>query len=443
MRCLPTVSLVMAALFAQAALAQEESQTGTGTEDQSKSEAETPPTTQPAAMPSLIQKLPNYMGGWDEREYLTGDWGGARTELAKHAILFDISATHVEINDTAEGFWIPTSIGVNDKGDGGSATGFFESQQPFPLCSDLGLEEEPASQPDVPPEEGETASHSETLAKKLSNPISDLISVPLQSNFNLGGGVDIPSFRGPRALRWLFRHDSDRRRDFGRPRLAGRVAERLLRFGLHDDRDQAFRYLLNVQPVIPISLNEEWNVISRTIIPFIAQDDVIGTSSQGGMGDITQSLFFSPKSGEPFIWGVGPVFYLPTATDDSLGAERWGMGPTGVILKQTGPWTMGMLANHIWSFARDDDRKEINSTFLQPFLAYNFKTATTISFNTESTYDWIDDQWSVPLFAGVGQIVKVGKLPVQFQLGSQYWVEGPDSAPDWSVRFQMTFLFPK
>ena len=119
------------------------------------------------------------------------------------------------------------------------------------------------------------------------------------------------------------------------------------------------------------------------------------------------------------------------------------MGPTGVILKQSGPWTYGALANHIWSFARDDDSNEINATYLQPFLSYTTKTATTFLVNTESTYDWIEDQWTVPLLAGVGQIVKIGRLPVQFQLGGQYWAEGPDSAPDWSMRFVVTFLFPK
>lgn len=170
----------------------------------------------------------------------------------------------------------------------------------------------------------------------------------------------------------------------------------------------------------------------------------LGKAHQGGLGDTTQSLFLSPKSAKPFIWGAGPVFLLPTATDhNTLGAYRWGMGPTGVILKQAGPWTFGALANHIWSFARDDGRKEVNSTYLQPFVAYTFKTATTITVNTESTYDWIEEQWTVPLFAGVSQIVKLGKLPVQFTLGGQYWVEGPDSAPDWSMRFVVTFLFPK
>lgn len=287
------------------------------------------------------------------------------------------------------------------------------------------------------------ANDSEQLANKLANPVADLISFPLQSNFNFGGGRDLPQRGG--ALRRL-RHLPGR---FGRggsrflDSRAGRVASRLLSFGRSKDRDEAFKYLLNVQPVIPFSLNKDWNLISRTILPIIAQDDVIGTTSQGGMGDITQSLFFSPKSPEPFIWGAGPVILIPTATDDSLGSERWGMGPTGVILKQDGPWTFGTLANHIWSFAKGDGRKEVNSTFLQPFINYTFKTATNLTVNTESTYDWIDDQWNIPLYAGVGQIVKIGKLPVQFQLGGQYWVEGPDTAPDWSVRFQMTFLFPK
>ena len=286
--------------------------------------------------------------------------------------------------------------------------------------TNLKLQAEPKAEEATTKGEGGDAD----LAKKLSNPIADLISVPFQMNFNFGGGFDIPE-RNP-LLRLL-------------PGPVARFANRLS----GDDRDQAFRFLMNVQPVIPISLSEDWNVISRTIVPVLYQDDLLGTTSQGGLGDVVQSFFFSPKKSEPFIWGAGPVFLLPTATDDSLGSERWGMGPTGVILKQTGPWTYGGLANHIWSFARDDSRKEVNATYLQPFLAYTFKTATTIAVNTESTYDWIENQWTVPLFAGVGQIVKIGKLPVQFQLGGQYWAEGPDSAPDWSMRFQVTFLFPK
>ncbi len=265
---------------------------------------------------------------------------------------------------------------------------------------------------------------SEELAKKLQNPVADLISVPLQFNFEFGGGVDIPEAHP--LLRLL-------------PPPAARLANRLL----HDDRTQAERYLLNIQPVIPISLTEDWNLISRTILPVLWQDDVLGTTSQGGLGDTVQSLFLSPKSTDPFIWGAGPVFLLPTATDDSLGSERWGMGPTGVILKQSGPWTYGALANHIWSFARDDEREEVNLTFLQPFLSYTTKTATTFNMNTESTYDWDEDQWTVPVQAGVSQLLKVGKQPISLGLFGRYWAEGPDSAPDWSLRFVFTFLFPK
>ncbi|MBN1488642.1 MAG: transporter [Phycisphaerae bacterium] len=322
----------------------------------------------------------------------------------------------------------------------GSAGTYAEGPSDLTLSlsyASLAQADEPAGQQaiedDEVPRPAAGDASSTDLAKKLQNPVADLISFPIQSNLDFGGGIDLPS--------------TGRSRFFNRvlPRGPARLATRVLNFALGEepDRDQAFKYLLNIQPVIPITLNDDWNVISRTILPVVYQDNVLGVSSQGGMGDILQSLFFSPKSTEPFIWGVGPVFLFPTATDDSLGADRWGMGPTGVILKQSGPWTYGMLANHIWSFARDDNRKEINATYLQPFLSYTFKTATTLSFSTESTYDWVGNQWTVPLVGGVSQLVKIGKLPVSLGVNGKYWVEGPDSAPDWGIRFTMTFLFPK
>jgi hypothetical protein len=261
------------------------------------------------------------------------------------------------------------------------------------------------------------------LAKKLSNPIADLISVPVQMNFNFGGGFDT--------------RDSSPLRRF----LPGPVARFASRLG-GDGRDQAFRLVTNVQPVIPFSLSKDWNLITRTIVPVVYQDDFLGMTSQGGMGDIVQSFFFSPKEGD-VIWGVGPVFLWPTATDDSLGGEKWGAGPTAVVLRQENGWTYGALANHMWSYTGAGDRESVNVTFLQPFLAYTWPTATTLTFNTETTYNWDEDQWTVPLFTGVSHIVKFGKLPVQFQLGSQYWVEGPDSAPDWSIRVAVTLLFPR
>ena len=237
------------------------------------------------------------------------------------------------------------------------------------------------------------------LAKATLNPIASLISVPLQNNFDWGGGPN----------------------------------------------DDGFQYRLTVQPVIPISLSEDWNVISRTILPFVYQENIIGTSSQSGLADTVQSLFFSPvkptKSG--WIWGAGPVLQLPTATDDLLGEEKWGAGPTGVALKQHGPWTYGLLFNHIWSFAGESDRDDVNRTFLQPFMSYTTKTFTSFVANTESSYDWKREQWLVPINFGVQQLLKVGKQPIALQIAGRYYAEGPSGAPEWGLRFQVSFLFPK
>jgi hypothetical protein len=237
------------------------------------------------------------------------------------------------------------------------------------------------------------------LAKKLSNPVAALISVPLQNNFDFGAGPN----------------------------------------------GDGFQYKVNVQPVIPISLNENWNLISRTIVPYIYQENIFGTSSQSGLSDIVQSLFFSPKAPTSggWIWGAGPVLLLPTATDDLLGAEKWGAGPTAVLLKQQKGWTYGVLANHIWSFAGEGDRADVNATFLQPFVSFTTKKFTTFGLNTESTYDWDNSQWTVPLNASVSQLLKVGKQPIQLSLGARYYAEKPDGGPDWGLRFAVTFLFPK
>jgi hypothetical protein len=164
---------------------------------------------------------------------------------------------------------------------------------------------------------------------------------------------------------------------------------------------------------------------------------------QDGLGDIVQSFFFSPK--EPvggWILGGGPVFLYPTATDDTLGAEKWGAGPTIVALQQRHGFTYGVLANHLWSYAGDEDRRSVNATFVQPFVNYTTSTQTTIGLNAESTYDWNESHWLVPVNATVAQLVKIGKLPVQFTVGGRYYAEGPSSAPQWGLRFVITPLFP-
>jgi len=238
------------------------------------------------------------------------------------------------------------------------------------------------------------------LAKKLNNPIAALISVPMQLNYDQNIGA----------------------------------------------ADEGERWVLNIQPVIPFTLTEDWNLISRTIVPLISQDDVVPGTDQGGLGDVVQSFFFSPRAPTEngWTWGAGPVLLLPTASDDLLGGEKWGLGPTAVALKQESGWTYGGLANHIWSVAGDDDRNDISSTFLQPFLVYTTPKQTSYSLNTESTYDWKSEEWSVPINLGVSQLFKVGNQPMSLQAGVRYWADSPVGGPEgWGARITYTLVFPK
>jgi len=236
------------------------------------------------------------------------------------------------------------------------------------------------------------------LAKKLANPVASLISVPFQSNFDVRMGAG-----------------------------------------------NGWRYTLNVQPVYPVALSPKWNMISRTIIPIIHQGNVTGPrTSQSGLGDITQSLFFSPNKSEPFIWAVGPVFLVPTATNANLGTQKFGIGPTVLVLKQQHGWTIGILANHIWSVAGKSSRAAVNSTFLQPFLSYSTKDGWTYAINTESTYNWNGNTWAVPINPLVSKLVRFGKQPVSFGGGVKCWVTTPSGGPETcSVRIVITALFPK
>jgi hypothetical protein len=235
------------------------------------------------------------------------------------------------------------------------------------------------------------------LAKQLQNPVASLISIPFQNNFD---------------------------------------------FNLGQNGD-GFKYTLNFQPVIPLSLSKDYNLIIRTILPIISQDDVIPGTSQSGLGDIVQSFFFSPKKPVGgLILGFGPVFLYPSATDALLGSEKWGAGPTGLLLKQTGGWTYGLLFNQIWSYAGESDRNYVSATFLQPFISYTTKTKTTFGLNTESTYDWHNSQWTVPINLSISQLIKVGKMPLSLALGFKYYAEAPSNGPDWGVRFVVTPLFP-
>ena len=239
------------------------------------------------------------------------------------------------------------------------------------------------------------------LAQTLTNPIADLISIPIQMNFDD-------------------------------------------KFGSNDNGS---KLTTNVQPVIPFKLNPDWNVITRTIFPFISQDQVFpGSGSQSGLGDITEQLFFSPKkpTAGGVIWGVGGVFVLPTATDSKLGTGKWSFGPAGVAITMRGPWTVGALGNHAWSVAGDSNRSDISNTFLQPFAAYTWPSAWTASVQSESNYNWETKQWSIPVNVAAAKLVRIGTLPVSLQAGVGYWLQTPNSGPEGiRYRLQANIVLPK
>jgi hypothetical protein len=241
----------------------------------------------------------------------------------------------------------------------------------------------------------------EELRRAAQNPMADLISLPIQNNTN---------FRyGPR------------------------------------DKTQN---VTNIQPVVPFGLSDDWLLISRTIIPLIRQPEFrYGQGDKFGLGDINQSLFFGPSRPGSLIWGAGAIFLLPTATNSRLGAEKWGVGPAAVGLTMQGPWVFGLLAQNIWSFAGDSDRKHVNQTTIQYFVNYNLPDGWYLTSSPIITANWkasSGDEWTVPFGGGLGRLFSIGKLPVNMQAQAFVNVEKPDNlGPDWTLRFQVQVLLPK
>jgi hypothetical protein len=237
------------------------------------------------------------------------------------------------------------------------------------------------------------------LARKTQNPVSNLISVPFQNNTNFGIGPD--------------------------------------------DKTQN---ILNIQPVWPFSLSEELNLITRTIFPVISQPGLApGQDRTFGLGDTSFSAFFSPKKSGKLIWGAGPVFLLPTATDDVLGADKWGVGPSAVVLTMRGPWVVGSLFSNVWSVAGSGD-DDVNLFTWQYFINYNLPKGLYLTSAPIITANWeadSDNRWTIPFGGGIGKIFKIGKQPLNGQISAYYNVEKPDFGPDWQLRVQLQFLFPK
>ena len=244
---------------------------------------------------------------------------------------------------------------------------------------------------------GESADDRAMLAKKLRNPVSALARIYFESNLD---------------------------------------------FGLAADRE-GYRYTMNLEPVIPFALNKDWNLISRTRFPLIQQDGVVASTMQTGLGDILQSFYLSPSKTEPIFWGAGMALLIPTATDTLLGEGKFGLGPALVIGKQQGAWTYGALVRQIWSVAGHSDRADVRSTYVQPFLAYTTRSGWSYAIDTESTYDWVGQRWSVPIHAEVSKVVRFGRHAVSFGGALTCFAATPPGGPQaCGVRFMVTPIFP-
>lgn len=242
----------------------------------------------------------------------------------------------------------------------------------------------------------------EDLAKLAQNPVGNLISVPFQDNVNLNYGPE-----------------------------------------------KSTQNVLNIQPVVPISVDKDWNIITRTILPVISQPGFYpGESRTNGIGDLQFTAFLSPANPGEWIWGAGAIAQAPTHSNSALGNDNWGLGPSFVVLHlaKGSPWVYGVLVNNLWSLGSSGGAPSYNNGLVQPFLNYNFPGGTYLTSSPILTVNWKADsgnQWTVPLGGGVGHIFHFGKLPVNAQVGAYYNVARPDYAPNWQVRAQVQFMFPK
>lgn len=240
------------------------------------------------------------------------------------------------------------------------------------------------------------------LAKIAQNPVGNLISVPFQNNSNLNYGPENKT-----------------------------------------------QNVLNIQPVIPVHVNSDWNIITRTILPVISQPALYpGDDRTNGIGDTVFTAFLSPANPGNLIWGAGPVLQLPTDNDKKLGNKNYGMGFSGVLLRLSkgDPWVYGALVNNIWSLSSNERGGAYNNGVIQPFLNYNFNGGLYLTSSPILTVDWkaeSGDKWTVPLGGGVGKIFHFGKLPVNSSLAAYYNVVRPDYGPNWQIRAQVQLMFPQ
>lgn len=240
------------------------------------------------------------------------------------------------------------------------------------------------------------AQDNQSVALQLENPLSDLVRVPFQYDYDTG-------FRGDGGMN---------------------------------------SFSINV--ILPFSIGENWKVVSHTVLPALIFDSKWpgDAADDKGTGDFTQSFYFSPKNANSYgvIWGAGAVFKFPTANEDSLGWGQYAIGPAAIVVKQNGRFTYGGMVNHLSTVAGDRDRRPINVTSVQPFASYVTPHATTLKLSSEAFYDWEEKGWAVPILFEVKQTIKLGKQPVQIGAGVRYWATAPERYADgWGWRVGVTF----
>ena len=231
-----------------------------------------------------------------------------------------------------------------------------------------------------------------TISKELSNPVSSIYVFPFEFDFNFDAGPEY-----------------------------GKIN------------------ILNIQPVIPINLGNDWKVIIRTIVPLVQEKGMISDETVYGVGDIEQSFFFAPNKSEGIIWGVGPIVNIPSG-NDKFSSKKWGLGPSAVMVSMNEKVTYGGLAEHMWSIGGEGP-KDINMTMVQPFIAYRLGNGWSVSTNVEITYDWVDDQFIIPWEVGVGKVIKIANvIPVSIGIAPRYYIERSDFDPRWGVRLTMAVI---
>lgn len=245
-------------------------------------------------------------------------------------------------------------------------------------------------------QEQKPGNSAQELADKLANPVASLISVPFQNNINYGIGP----YNG-------------------------------------------VKYTLNIQPIIPFKLSDNLNLITRYIIPIVDQRNITGLNAhEFGLSDANITAFFAPKS-KKIIYGIGPVFLVPTATEKFLGTEKFGIGPSALVMHQGKGLTVGFIANQIWSVAGADDRIGVNQFYTQLFLSHSYKSGASLGVNAEITQNWESNTTLISLNPSIGGVTKFGDQVVQFSIQPLIPILGHESIrPDWGLRASIVFVFP-